>query len=472
MRNKSISVILKLFDSEQIKRLESFATSTYFNSKAEVSKLIEFYIQKKDADLSEFDAIQQAYKYLYKNSAYNPRKYKHLNERAVKLIEDFIVVESNLNDEVNYMTTLLSKYGEWHSVSEYEAVSHNLERFLATDLNIDHNFIQYLYQIFLIKNNYSNNEETKKYDELIKSTSEKLDRYYIQTKLRMAYEMFTRNIWRDDKMHPELLSEIFDIVERYDYRKEKYINMYCVVLKSVIEPNEIQHYYDLKDLLINHSTDFAEDKRIDLLSSASNYCALKINEGDQSFRVELFNLYKAVIEANVLLTKGELSAWLFTNIVTVAVTINELEWAEKFIIDYNKYVINQWSSTYYYNLSFLEFQKSNFDLAHTYILKIDEQDAFYQIRYKALLLRIYYEKREYPPLISLLESFKKFLSRNKGLNESQKQIYLSFIKFLNSLVLIPNGENAKLKLLRSKVEKNNIVSSKIWLLNCIDRKMR
>ena len=111
-------------------------------------------------------------------------------------------------------------------------------------------------------------------------------------------------------------------------------------------------------------------------------------------------------------------------------------------------------------------------MAHTYILKIDEQDAFYQIRYKALLLRIYYEKREYPPLISLLESFKKFLSRNKDLNESQTQIYLSFIKFLNSLVLIPNGENAKLKLLRSKVEKNNIVSSKIWLLNCIDRKMR
>ena len=137
-----------------MKRLELFTTSPYFNSRDDVSKFIQFHIINKEANLSEFELIQQSYSYVFKNLEFRHNKYNSLKERALKVIEDFIVVETNLKDEANCLAILLSKYGECHSISEYEVVSENLEKFLAKDINVDHNYIQNLYQIFLIKNIY------------------------------------------------------------------------------------------------------------------------------------------------------------------------------------------------------------------------------------------------------------------------------------------------------------------------------
>ncbi len=471
MRSKSIVAILKLFNSEQVKRLASFVISPYFNTSVEISKLLEFHILNRDTNLDELEFIQQAYYYVYNSSEFNPKKYNSLNKRTLKIVEEFIIVESNLKDEVNCMTVLLSKYGEWHSVAEYQAVSHSLEKFLAKEMNIDHNYVQQLNQVFLIKNKYSHNGEIKKYDELLKNTSDKLDMYYIQTKLRIAYEVLSRREWKHSNTSTKLLNELIDIVDKNDYRREKYINMYYLFLKSSLEPDVVQHYYELKHLLLYNSSEFTQDERSDLLTTATNYCTFKINTGNHSFNEELYNLYVDAIAQNVLLYRGELSSWLFTNIVVSAQKLFKLDWAENFIQEYNKYVIDQWNNTYYYNLAFIEFEKSNFELAHKLLIKMDEQDFFYQLRAKTLLLKIYYEKKEFPPLISLIESFKKLIIRNKILNEAQKNIYFHFLKYLNSLVVIPDGDNIRIRTLRAIVEKDNIVTYRGWLLRSITKKI-
>ena len=146
MRSKSIVAILKLFNSEQ--RLASFVISPYFNTSVEISKLLEFHILNRDTNLDELEFIQQAYYYVYNSSEFNPKKYNSLNKRTLKIVEEFIIVESNLKDEVNCKRALLSKYGMWHSEADYEAVAQNLEGFLAKDMNIDNNFVRQLYQIF------------------------------------------------------------------------------------------------------------------------------------------------------------------------------------------------------------------------------------------------------------------------------------------------------------------------------------
>ena len=472
MRIKSISVILKLFDADQIKRLESFAISPYFNSKVEVSKFIEFHILKRDTSLNELELNQQSYNYVYENLEFKQKKLNHLKERAIKVIEDFIIVEANLKDEVNCLTTLLVKYGEWRSTTEYEVVSQNLEKFLGQEKNVDHNFIQNLYQIYLVKNNYSHNDETKKYDELLQNTSDKLDIYYIQAKLRIAYEVYRRDEWKHSKTYIKLLNEIIAIVDKNDYRKDKFINMYYLFLKSTIEPDVLQHYYELKNLLLNQASDFTEGERGDLLTVATNYCIHKINNGDDSYNEEIFNLFEHTIGTNILLYRSEFSGWLFTNIVIIAVKLNKIEWAENFVHSHNKYVICQWNNSYYYNLAFIEFEKSNIELAHKYLLMVDDLDVFYMLRSKCLLLKIYYEKKELPPLISLLGSFRKLLIRNKVLNDSQKMIYTNFVKYLNSIVLIPNGDSNKIYALRAKVENDHVVPFRSWLIKCIDKKMR
>ena len=104
MRSKSIVAILKLFNSEQVKRLASFVISPYFNTSVDISKLLEFHILNRDTNLDELEFIQQAYYYVYNSSEFNPKKYNSLNKRTLKIVEEFISVEANLKDEVNCMT--------------------------------------------------------------------------------------------------------------------------------------------------------------------------------------------------------------------------------------------------------------------------------------------------------------------------------------------------------------------------------
>ena len=184
----------------------------------------------------------------------------------------------------------------------------------------------------------------------------------MQTKLRISYEILSRSKWKHKKDSPNLVNEVLDVVENYNYRKEKYINMYYLILKSVMEPEVVHNYYELKDLLLNHTHDFTENERNDLLISTTNYCSQKINNGYTEFNVELFNLYDAAISSNILLFKGEITSWTFTNLVVLALRLNKLEWAENFVQSYNKYVFRQWSNTYYYNLALIGFEKSDVEV--------------------------------------------------------------------------------------------------------------
>ena len=80
-----------------------------------------------------------------------------------------------------------------------------------------------------------------------------------------------------------------------------------------------------------------------------------------------------------------------------------------------------------------------------------------------MLIRIYVETSETDALESLMESFTKFLARQKQLGY-HREMCLNFLSFVHKLLKINLKDKNQRAILRGDIENEKLVSEKKWLL--------
>src|SRR4030095_7304986 len=93
-------------------------------------------------------------------------------------------------------------------------------------------------------------------------------------------------------------------------------------------------------------------------------------------------------------------------------------------------------------------------------------DDFYdKVMVKALTLMIYYESNALESAMSLIDSFKHFLSTFKYISPYVKDRTNNFLNFTIKLIRLQNGETGLTKEeLRNEVLKTKSLMQRIWLL--------
>ena len=80
------------------------------------------------------------------------------------------------------------------------------------------------------------------------------------------------------------------------------------------------------------------------------------------------------------------------------------------------------------------------------------------------MLKIYYETDAIDSALSLIDSNRHLLGKDKQLTESQKKTYKSFINSLNELIIIKcKPDKAKLSRFKEKLSVSPYFSNKEWL---------
>ncbi|MGB4929619.1 MAG: hypothetical protein WBP43_06600, partial [Chitinophagales bacterium] len=120
----------------------------------------------------------------------------------------------------------------------------------------------------------------------------------------------------------------------------------------------------------------------------------------------------------------------------------------------------------------LYYEKHDFNRAMQLLNKVHFTDPNYYLDAKSILLKIYYDHHEYDAIISLRDTVKIYLLRDKLLSKSQKSLYKSL--FNNTIKLyklridkgVTNKEkwSARLKLLKQDVHSSSLVANKQWLM--------
>ena len=143
------------------------------------------------------------------------------------------------------------------------------------------------------------------------------------------------------------------------------VQIYFLIYQSFINENDEKHYLNLKSALGNYYQHFTKDEAREMYVFAQNYCIKKINQGNKKYYEEVFQLYKQLLNNEVLLIEEELSEWDYKNIVTTGTRLGHHQWVQNFLEEYktklNKVVRN---NAYHYNLANFYYSNQRLQPSH------------------------------------------------------------------------------------------------------------
>lgn len=474
MTSSKLISILQHFSKRQLKRLEDFVASPYFNKKEEVEIFYRYLLQYSPDFEAKRMTKENAYRYVYPSKTdYQEKMVGYWMSDLLKLAEDFLAQEQLQQNPIQKGIYLLEIYNNWQLEKPFQSTIRPLRKIQASPPHYDH---QYYYNEFLLhahENVYFDRQKKHIYDQSLQKAIDNLDLYYLSEKLRYCCEILNRQNVMVSNYELRLMNEILDYLKQNPHDDVPPIAVYTAILRCLLEKENEQHFKHLKEVLKKYAHLFSKQEARDMYLYGVNYCIGKIRIGKENYRAEVFDVYREALQKETIFEGKYLSPWSFMNIVDVGVSTKEFEWTQSFIEDYkDRLAPNFRQNAYAYNLAYLYFHQSRFKNALSLLHEVTFDDIGYSIKSRTLLLRVYYELDEIDPFYSLIDSFKIYLKRNKLLSEGRKRIYLNFIKFIARLSRLPKGQNSRLLKLKKQIEATPNTANVKWLFQKVEEKLK
>jgi len=236
--------------------------------------------------------------------------------------------------------------------------------------------------------------------------------------------------------------------------------------------NSEKHFAALKNLIHVHWKLLPPSEIRDIYLSAINYCIKRLNVGDRQYAREAFELFRSGLENEILLEEGILSSFSYKNITRLGMSLLENEWVEDFLEKYKSYLHpRERDNTWRYNLAFFYFQQQKYKPAMQLLLQVEFKDTLNNLEARRILLKCYFELGEYNALDSLLDSFSRYIYRQKEMGY-HREIYLNFIRLIKKIIHSKMDDPKIVNQLQQEVEGTNQLVERKWLLEKLQKPKR
>jgi hypothetical protein len=466
MRNSKLYSTLKDFEKTEQNRFRKYVRSAYFNKNKPLMTLCELLLSdvngENGIDLEDRHAVWNA---LELESSYDDVRFRRFCTDLLKLAEGYMAQRVYEANPIEQSFFLMQALGKRKLEKLYNGALKNTQYLLHKQGHRNADYFRYLYATekqYAAMIQADLDRSTKSYLERI---VDNLDLFYITEKLRLHHKFAARKkIGQYDYSFLFIDEIISEINNREDLREIPVIAVYFQIYLITVDPENTEHYYKLKELLNKHALLFPKEEAFDMYYAATNYCINNINRGAQQFMNELFELYRDLIEKEIIFIDDELSPWDFRNIIVTALRLGEFDWTEKFIDAYNNKIPEEYrENAVSFNKANLFFYRKDFDKVIESLRNVEYEDFTYNLNSKAILLATYYETQEIEPLYSLFESFRVYLNRNKDITEDRKRLYKNLIRFTKKLTKIMPGDQKAIDKLRDELNQTKNVASAGWL---------
>ena len=384
-----------------------------------------------------------------------------------KAIENFMI-DKQLEKEKNYRQyLLLQALNERSAVDDFpiyykKTITNSTKQIQNTDAF----FHQYLYKELLYEFSVVNREKKASID--LWQILDSFKQYSLLNQLRYACAILNAAKVRKQELaekqkSEKMLDELMLQVQTYE-EKESMIALYYAVLcfqKSQLEGD----FFHLKKMLFAEESKLDKDELSFITTIATNYCNRKIRAGDSRFYAEMFELYQYMLQEGLFEIDGFINPRYAKNLVILGLKAEKFAWVKDFIESYKEKVTPKWSdSVYHFNLGVYFFYKKEYQQALQYLCLIERFDVFFELDYRILMLKIYYESAETFAFNALLLSFRKYVDRQTYLTEDNKKSYYNFLKWskflfsqkINTAIIEPQ----KIE----EIKESTFLAERNWLL--------
>ncbi len=467
MKETKLYQSLAVLNVYELNRFNKYIRSPYFNRNERYIRYFEI-LEPALREEGPVPGREEVWVQLYPGKKYDDRKMRKFTSDLLKLLEAFLAQERYEANPLHQANYLLDAVATKKIDVLYKSSVRAAKRLSEMQLDRDASYYYFQYEfergIYSIGDYEINRSEISN----IENIAVNLDKFYLAEKLRYYCTVLSRQNVIRHEYNMLFIDEIIRHVESHDYKDVPPVTIYYRILRMYQEPDVREHYDKLRELIREHILRFPELEANEIISSALNYSIRQINKGKREFLREVFGLYQESLDKELLFINGELSPWAYKNIVITALRLKEFDWAEQFIHTYverlnPKYRENALS----FNLAQLYFYRKEYAKVIELLQQVEYDDLSYKLNSTTFLMGSYYELDEIEALVSILDSFRVYLNRNKEVPTSRKTHYLNMIKIVKKLTRIIPGDQKQIDRLKAEIEQLNAIASKGWILDKI-----
>ena len=442
MQNYPLFHALQKLSLEEIDQFAHFVACPAFNTNQGLSQLINYL---KDFHPHYTINSKELFQHLYPNQVFNVQKLRDRRSLLFRLLKRFLAIQEVENRQDLQDLAILKQFRERQLPNLFQSHSRAMEKRTSTSLTDQQ-----------LLNNHLQAEEKERFsisgqlrltNDKLQLMMDELDAFYISKKLKWTCEMLNRSGIVNTNYQLHLVDKLFNIIEEnHDHLQNPLIALYHSVYYTLAEPNNEQHYFDFKNLLDESYDQLGKDDAISLYRYAQNYCIRRVNEGKSEYMQAVFDIYKALLDKDLLLDNNVLPHPHYKNMVTLGLRLKEYDWTRQFIEDKKKLLEkNIRDNAYHFNLATYYYETQQFDDVVNLLNNVEFSDVYYEIGSKYILMKVYYDLEELDLLSYLIASFEKFIKRNKAISIKNRPGILHFLMVLKKLSKIKEWQPYKNK---------------------------
>ncbi len=443
--------LLRTFSNKELKRLESYIMAPFINTNKKIMHLFE--LIKRQHPNYENISKQKLYEKIYDTRAtYQDSRLRILVSSLSRIVEQFISYQKYEKDQYRKQSYLLESLVERHLAKHFEQQYGQMSKELkkAPYRNIDY----YYWQFWLAEVNHQNilYYDNRSTDDSLQKVIDQLDVYYISLKLHYHWLALNRQrVVQQEYNQGFFWDEINQHIQTTPLSEEVLIQLYKQMIDILQEPEKESHFTELRTLFKKEKAILVKEEQQQIYAVLINYCRWQSSKGATKYMIEALELYKEMLNEKLLYIGDYLAPHHFKNIVSLALQVDELTWADQFMQEnWEEMHPSHASNVYAYNQAALFFHQQAFEEAASLLQQIQFSDYefidfYYHIGYKVLLIKTYYETEEEYPLTAALEALRIYMIRHKKIASNQRDAYLNFIKLCKRLMNEKRGKKRKSK---------------------------
>ncbi|MFN3940302.1 MAG: hypothetical protein ACK4IY_06925, partial [Chitinophagales bacterium] len=330
------------------------------------------------------------------------------------------------------------------------------------------------YQLYRLADQFHFQQTRRNTNEALIASQKNFTRHFLQQQLRTWCELLNRSNILMLQYDTAELKRFKTILTQFetDLQENYRLYFYYSIFLWLNDPADDSWYVNFPEQLMQHLDALSENDAREICAYVQNYCVKRINEGRENYLRELFNLFRLMIQKNLVLDGNIISQWTYKNIVTTGLRLKEFTETEQFIHEwYVKLPEADRDNAYQYNLAVLHYESKQYKRAMQLLNKVHFTDPNYYLDAKTILLKIYFEQEAYEAVHALKDTVKIYLLRDTLLSKNQKMLYKNLFTYTLKLYklkyesdyLSDTKRRAAVKKLSADIRANELIANKQWL---------
>ena len=467
--------LLKTFSKHDLNSFKKFIASPFHNEQLELVKLfaiIDQYLRRSEKEQKTNPLKKEiVWQHIFGKKVYNDVRLRRLSSDLRKLVYSFLSYNTYKKDGLSEQLNLLKALRNLSLNKHFDGTFNQLAQSLNKEelRNADYHLSSYSvnYNLF----NFPKTVPAKiKLINNLQHADYHLECFFIIKKLENYCDYIGYKEGVSFDVQISLPPAFLTYVENSIFIKEPFIKAYFLVAKMLLKPDEINHFINLIEHLDANKKRFALQELDVFYIHLKNYCIVKINKGEiDYFLRQLFDIFKTLLKEKIILKDNHISSQTYKNITTVGLQLKEYDWVENFIQTYTNYLPKAHrENALNYNLAKVYFSQKKYNHVIEQLREVEYKNHMYALGGKSVLLKTYYELKEFNPLDSLIDSFRIYIRRNKIISREVKQQYLNLLRFVKKLSSTIPGDKKTLDKVKTQIDKCKALAGKKWILEKVE----